>query len=147
MTGNTPAIGTGMWSFVSGPNTPVITAPSSPSATINGLIPGTYTFRWTITNGSCSSNDDVLIIINSFPTTAVAGPDQELCVVTSTTMAGNAPVTGIGQWSLVSGPNTPTITDPALNNTTITGLIPGTYIFRWTITNWSIAHQVPMMCR
>ena len=134
--GNAPVVGSGTWTMVSGPNSPVISNPASPSTTINGLVPGTYTFRWTITNGNCPpSADDVEITVAPFPTPSNAGPDQILCAANNTTLAGNIPAIGTGQWSLISGPNTPTITDPALNNTTVTGLVPGNYIFRWTITN------------
>jgi PKD repeat protein len=134
MAGNNPSVGTGTWTLVSGPNTPTFTNASQSNTPITGLTVGTYIFRWTISNGSCSSADDVQVIIASGPTPAVAGPDQELCLETSTTLAGNTPTLGTGTWTLVNGPNTPTITDPSLPNTTVTGLIVGTYTFRWTTT-------------
>jgi PKD repeat protein len=134
LAGNTATVGTGTWTFVSGPNTPVITTPSSPTSTVTGMIPGTYIFQWTIANGSCTSSSTVTIIISSGPTTANAGPNQQLCLATSTNLSANNPTVGTGQWSFVSGPNTPTITTPNSNNTSVTGLIPGTYIFRWTIS-------------
>lgn len=45
MAANSPVIGTGAWSAVSGPNTPLITTVSSPSTNITGLIPGTYILK------------------------------------------------------------------------------------------------------
>jgi hypothetical protein len=136
MAGNTPAVGTGNWSLVSGPNTPSITTPSSPTSAVSGMISGVYIFRWTITNGVCAaSTNDVQVTIYALPTVSNAGADQNLCNVTTATFAGNIPATGTGSWSLVSGPNTPTITSPSSPTSGISSMIAGTYIFRWTITN------------
>jgi PKD repeat protein len=135
MAANTPVIGAGLWSYVSGPFSYIITALASPTTTITNLIPGTYTFKWTITNGSCISSSNVTITIVAGPTAAAAGPDQNLCLAASATLAANTPVIGTGQWILIS-PATPpptfTITDPSLPTTTVTGLTVGVYIFRWT---------------
>ncbi len=127
-----PVIGTGTWTQVSGPNTATITTASSPNTTITGMIPGTYVFRWTIVNVNCTSISDVTIVIVAGPTPAVAGPNQDLCLVTSTTMAANTPVIGTGLWTLVSGPPGSVITTPVSPTTTVTGLMPGVYIFNWT---------------
>lgn len=136
MAGNTPAIGNGQWARISGPNTPTITTPSSPLTTITGLIPGTYIFQWTITNGVCpSSADNVQIVVDPIPTASAAGNDQTVCNQTSITLAGNTALIGTGTWTMISGPNTPTITNPALASTTVTGIIPGTYVFQWTVAN------------
>ncbi|HVI46268.1 MAG TPA: hypothetical protein VM802_15440, partial [Chitinophaga sp.] len=59
--------------------------------------------------------------------TANAGPDQQLCNTTTGQLAATAPPSGTGAWSQYTGPNTAGITNPALNNTTITNLAPGTY--------------------
>ena len=134
--GNSPTTGTGAWAIISGPNSPTITSPSSATSTVTGMIAGIYTFSWTITNGVCaSSTDSVEITINSIPSVANAGPDQDLCNTTSTTLAGNSPATGTGTWTLVSGPNSPTITTPSNPLSTITGMIAGVYVFTWTVTN------------
>src|SRR6266536_253415 len=137
MAGNSPIMGgTGAWSIVSGPNSPAITTPSSPSTTVTGMIPGTYIFKWKISNGTCTSSEDIVqIIVTPAPTTPDAGPDQTVCSATSITLSGNLATVGTGVWSFVSGPNTPTISNPSLPSTTATGLIPGVYIFRWTISN------------
>ncbi|MBC7423013.1 MAG: T9SS type A sorting domain-containing protein, partial [Ferruginibacter sp.] len=44
-------------------------------------------------------------------------------------------VTMTNNWTTISGPNTPTITSPASQNTTVTALVAGTYVFRNTVTN------------
>ncbi|TWV96316.1 PKD domain-containing protein [Chitinophaga pinensis] len=63
-----PATGTGTWTQASGPNTANIVNPAANNTSVTGLVAGTYTFRWTITNPPCTpSTDDVLIIINTAP--------------------------------------------------------------------------------
>jgi hypothetical protein len=61
MQGNTPIIGTGLWTKISGSGT--ITDPNNPISGVTGLAAGTIAvFRWTISNGDCpSSSDDVVI--------------------------------------------------------------------------------------
>ncbi|ASZ10867.1 DUF11 domain-containing protein [Chitinophaga pendula] len=137
LAGNTPSVGTGTWTqLAGGPNTATITNPAQANTTITGLVPGVYNFRWAINNGSCAASaDTVRITVVPQTTTANAGPDQVLCNATTATLAGNTPTNGAGAWSQLNGPNTAAITNPAQGNTPITGLIPGTYRFRWAITN------------
>ncbi|MDQ3109621.1 MAG: SBBP repeat-containing protein, partial [Bacteroidota bacterium] len=131
LAGNTPAVGNGLWTLVSG--TGVIATPSSPTSALSGLSVGSNVFRWTISNGTCpSSNDLVTINVDVNPTLANAGPDQTICS-SSSTFAGNIPVTGSGFWSLISG--TGTVTTPSSATSTVTGLSIGANVFRWTITN------------
>ncbi|WP_346320070.1 Ig-like domain-containing protein, partial [Chitinophaga sp. YIM B06452] len=64
LAGNAPTVGTGAWTKVSGPGTQVITTPSNPGTTVTGLSTGTYIFRWTISNGTCTpSTSDVTITV------------------------------------------------------------------------------------
>ena len=61
MAATTPSVGTGAWSLVSG--TATITTPSSATTTVTGIPLGTSaTLRWTITEGSCSVNDVVVLM-------------------------------------------------------------------------------------
>ena len=136
LNGNNPTVGTGTWTQTEGPGGAVITNPALRNTTVSGLVVGRYTFRWTITNGACSSNyADVTVNISTPPTTAVAGPDQSLCNTTSTTLAANTITVGKGLWSVVSGPNTPTFASAANPVTSVSNLITGTYVLRWTATN------------
>lgn len=219
-----PASGTGVWSFISGPTTPSFTNANLPTTTVSGLTVGTYTFRWTVSNGICaSSQDDVTIVISALtvagtltpnltvcaplnsgtltlsghtgniihweysvngggswttsnitsttytfndlntttqyratvkngacaneisnmatvtvqqpPSAANAGPDQTINGISSVTLAANNPTSGIGTWSQISGPNTATFTNINQHNSSVTGLLVGTYTFRWTISN------------
>ncbi|MFY9308766.1 MAG: FISUMP domain-containing protein [Bacteroidia bacterium] len=65
LAGNTPSVGSGTWSVVSG--TATITTPGSPTSGVTGLtVPGTATLRWTISNSPCTaSTDDVIITTTS----------------------------------------------------------------------------------
>ena len=133
LAGNTPQVGTGLWTLVSG--TATITSPNSPTTTVTGLTPGsTYIFVWTISSPLCNSTrDSVTINVDLLPTTANAGADQILCMSTSTTLTANTAAVGSGVWSLVSG--TATITSPTSPTSTVTGLVPGTTaVLRWTIS-------------
>lgn len=83
----------------------------------------------------CNNVISNTILVYATPATAVAGPDQNLCAATGTTMAANTPTAGTGTWTKVSGPGTPVFTNANSATTTVTGITTGTYIFRWTITN------------
>lgn len=64
LAGNTPTVGSGEWTVISG--TATITTPSSPASGVTGLVVGSATLRWTISNGSCTpSTDDVVITRNA----------------------------------------------------------------------------------
>ncbi|NCI47603.1 PKD domain-containing protein, partial [Sediminibacterium soli] len=62
LAGNTPASGSGTWTFVSGPTTPVFTNANNPTTTVNGLTTGTYRLAWNINNGACAVSQDFVDI-------------------------------------------------------------------------------------
>jgi len=131
-TATIPLIGTGTWSLISG--TGSITSFNSPSSNVFGLSLGQNIFVWRVSNGSCpSSSDTVVIQVDENPSLAEAGPDK---VVFSqiTYMAANTPVIGTGHWSVVSGKATfANENDPY---TKVSSLEPGsTNVLRWTISN------------
>ena len=134
--GNTPVVGTGTWTIVSGTGG-VISNPSDPNSVFQGAPGESYTLEWTITNGSCAPSTDQVVIsfdLNT-PTIADAGPDQNVCSPTnSTTLAANTPVIGVGEWSIVFGAGG-TLDDPSDPNTTFTGVAGTTYQLLWTISN------------
>jgi hypothetical protein len=78
LAGNTAAVGTGAWSIISGTGGTVAT-PGSPTSTFTGTAGTTYVLRWTITNGTCTSADEVSITFNtpqSAPTVSNANPSN-----------------------------------------------------------------------
>lgn len=133
---NTPTVGTGRWSQVGGAGGAIITSPTSPSTAITNLSDGQYTFRWTITNGACSSSyDDIIVFASTSPSTPNAGFDKTVCGATTVTMTANAIGVGTGYWNIISGPNAPVITTNSSPTTTVTSLTTGTYRFTWNSRN------------
>lgn len=131
LNGNTPSIGNGIWTLVSGGGT--ISNPVWPNTPVSGLPTGVNIFSWTITNGVCPpSSDTVIITVDQNPSIAQAGPDQVLCA-DSSSFAGNTPLVGTGTWSLFSGSGT--IISPNAPGSNVTGLGIGSNSFIWTISN------------
>ncbi|MBL0358927.1 MAG: hypothetical protein IPP72_19585 [Chitinophagaceae bacterium] len=65
LSANTPVVGTGSWSIVSGSGGSFV-SPSSPVSVFNGAAGTTYVLRWSITNTPCTaSTDDVTINFTS----------------------------------------------------------------------------------
>ncbi|WP_433830070.1 PKD domain-containing protein [Flavobacterium anhuiense] len=134
------AIGT--WTRISGAGNYFISDIHDPNAVFTFTYSGYYIFRWTVDANICGQAfDDINLTIGIPPNQAAAGPDQNVCNSNSVTMSGNTydSFFELGQWSVLTGsPNQPLIVNPSDPNTAITGLIAGTYTFRWTITAKSI---------
>ncbi|WP_343694339.1 gliding motility-associated C-terminal domain-containing protein [Flavobacterium sp.] len=128
---------TGQWSVLTGaPNNPTIVDPSNPNTVINGLVAGTYTFRWTITAKSvflCTGTfDDITVVVTP---TANAGADQSYCDVTSVALMANKNSTGT--WSLTSTTGNPAdvVISQSPPNSYIANatVVPGnSYVFTYT---------------
>lgn len=78
--GNTPTYGTGAWSQVSGPGTTTFSASGSGSSTATASTYGTYVYRWTISNGSCTSTTaDITVVYDAPASVPTSGGDVESC--------------------------------------------------------------------
>jgi hypothetical protein len=78
LAGNIPGVGNGLWSIVTGTGGTII-QPTVNNSSFNGTNGTTYTLRWTISNGTCMSYDDVIIsfpLLPVQPGTFVASIDQ-----------------------------------------------------------------------
>jgi gliding motility-associated-like protein len=129
--GNTPNVGTGLWTVLEG--TALVTNPALANSGITLLSPGLNRFRWTITNGGiCISDDTVSIVRDIMPSAANAGPDQQICADAGA-LAAIQPLVGTGRWSVISGGGT--IADTSLINSAISGLSVGNNVFRFTVRN------------
>jgi hypothetical protein len=135
--GNTPAIGTGLWTKISGPGTVNFSAPTSGSSTATAAAYGTYVYQWAISNGACTpSTAQVTVNYYATPTTATVGATQNLCgTLVSAALGGNTPTNGTGLWTKISGPSTVTFSAPTSGSSTATASIIGTYVYQWTISN------------
>ena len=117
-------------------------ATASSVNTITDIITNTSTsnaiIRYRITTVSpsgCTRIDSTDITIKPNPTTAAAGTDQQLCNLSSTQLNANTPVVGNGSWTMASGPSTVTFSNASLATSTVSGMVPGTYVFVWSISN------------
>jgi len=133
LAGNNPSIGTGNWTILKGTGGSFGNA-SVYNTTFSGTAETSYILRWTISNPPCSdSYDDVTIAFKSQPTTANAGTDQTVCG-TTTTLAGNNPTIGTGQWTIINGTGG-SFGNPNAYNSSFTGTTGVVYTLRWTISN------------
>lgn len=128
--------GVGIYSGTYGTN---VTGGSDPNTVGSYKYPSSI-FQWMLRQG-----DTTLVTSggggggNTAPT-ANAGIDQTITLPTNAiTLSGSGnDVDGTISsylWSLISGPNTPTITSTTSASTTVLGLIAGTYVFRLTVTD------------
>ncbi|MBC9933950.1 gliding motility-associated C-terminal domain-containing protein [Chitinophaga qingshengii] len=140
MAATAPVVGTGGWRQISGPNTAAFADTAKNNTGVTGLIAGSYTFIWTTRNGSCTAPPDTVVVtVNTPGPVANAGPDQALCNVATTTLAGNAAAPGMGTWAQIAGPNNAVIVSANQNNTALQNLVPGVYRLIWTINNGACA--------
>jgi gliding motility-associated-like protein len=125
---NTPMIGNGTWSLISG--TGSIADVTDPRTIVTNLGKGSNRFRWTIDNQGCVSFDDVEISNNLIE--AFAGYDQTNCADTAVLVANN-PAPGTGTWGLVGGSGSGQFDDPSNPFTTVRNLDRGQNTLTWTI--------------
>lgn len=126
-----PEVGLGSWTLVSGSGE--VTDINEPATTISGLGLGANVFKWTVSNGVCTSNEDeVTITVSESVSGTDAGDDQTLCS-DEATLEANTPQVGTGEWTLVSGSGV----IAELNNpvSIVSGLGVGDNVFEWTISN------------
>ncbi|WP_394801695.1 PKD domain-containing protein, partial [Rhodoflexus caldus] len=118
--------------------------PANVQTLVSGLVQGTYVFRLTATdNAGATASADVSVTVNvapNRPPVVSAGTAQSITLPTnSATLTGSAsdPDGSIAsvRWTQVSGPNTAAIATPANVQTSVSGLVQGTYVFRLTATD------------
>lgn len=136
----TPTIGTGTWTLVSGAGT--IIDVNNNSTAVSNLGVGANVFEWTVSGNGCQPNSDqVTITVSNNFVSAIAGNDNTVCG-NSTQLSANAPLTDqTGTWSSpTSGVSFTNLND---NNTTVNGLQTGDNILIWTvIDNLSLCPSV-----
>lgn len=114
---------------------PDITVTSLPY-TLPANIPGVYRltgFRYN--NGTLTGvADPNIVTVYALPTTSDAGPDQSLCGVSVTTLAGNDPGPHTGLWTVISGAGG-SFVNSVQYNTVFNGVLGVSYTLRWTISN------------
>ena len=120
---------------INGVAQPTINVTSLPY-TLPTPVPGAYKLTgFTYNNGAnIGVVDGTIVNVYTDPPVSNAGPDQSLCGVSGTVLAGNDPAPYSGLWTIVSGAGG-TLINSALNTTVFTGVLGVTYTLRWTISN------------
>ncbi len=130
------------WSEVSGPAVQLSGA-TTPSLSVSSLMSGSYVFRLTVKDnlGAAKSDEvevNVLSPINLDPIVS-AGPDRVLklpsdpATLFGTASDSDGTITSY-QWTLISG-GSYNITSSTVLRPKISELLPGTYVFKITITD------------
>ena len=136
--GNMPAVGTGNWTFVSGPGTPTISTTGAIGTIINMDNPGDYVFRWTISNGGVcpDSQADVTVTkLDDVSQAFVTNMNRTACGTNQISLTAVEPTSGEGEWSFISGPSNAVIFTQGIIGL-VDGMVnPGAYTFRWTVDN------------
>lgn len=133
--GNAVAFGeTGVWTIVSGIGT--ITDPSDPDSQISGPAGSVIVLRWTISDGTNMTSDDVAIwLYDGDAPWASAGADQVLFIPQSSAQLQGSPYTFpmTCVWTIVVGAGV--ISDPADPYASYTGAGVGQNILVWSCDN------------
>lgn len=134
------------WTQLQGPSTVSFGSPGSIKTTVSGMNkPGLYVFRLRVYDEfGARGQDDIGVTVES-STAAAPEPDPEPSDVpvsyagknqtisgTSATLDGTGSTGKIAkyEWVMINGPSQYKITSPGSAKTTVTGLVPGFYIFR-----------------
>jgi pimeloyl-ACP methyl ester carboxylesterase len=139
-------ISTYAWTKFNGPAAGAIATPTAATTNLTGLVQGAYVFRLTVTdNNGATSSDDVTVTVNAAAAVnqlpvASAGADQSITLPINTLNVTGGATDADGTissyaWTKFNGPAGGTIATPAAANTTLSGLVQGTYIFRLTVTD------------
>jgi len=123
-----PSPGVGQWEVIMGSGT--IADPDDPKSAVSSLSKGDNVFRWTVSNGICTSSDEIRVI-NNEPSVPYPGADEEVCY-NYVQLKAEAPLFGTGLWTIDEGGGN--FDDPTLPTATITNLKPGDNVLKWTIT-------------
>ncbi|RAW00416.1 PKD domain-containing protein [Pseudochryseolinea flava] len=127
------------WSVVSGPGSSTIDQTWKARVSVNNLAEGVHEFKLTVGDNEGATAFDIVkvtVMPNEAPT-ANAGNDQTITLPTSSAL-----LKGIGEdtgtiesyeWTLVSGPNEPTFSTQGSAEVTVTNLVAGTYVFKFSV--------------
>lgn len=135
------------WALQSPTTSVAIKNPDSPVTTVSGLTVGAFTFDLTVTDDkNATGKASVTITVTrpeNKPPVANAGNDFEVIISpTNNGAALNGSLSFDPEglplkyfWETLAGPNAPFIEKPVEPVTMVRGLIPGTYVFKITVTD------------
>ncbi len=122
-------IGTGSWSV--GTGSAIFANDLNPKTQVTGLAQGDNIFIWSVTNGLCTLQDEVLIV-NNRPSEPYAGLDYEEVCSNTFQLKAATPDYGNGYWTFLEGGGN--ISDYTNPRAVITTLNNGKNRLRWTLT-------------
>lgn len=133
----------GEWSLVNGPSNPSIVSRYANITVVNNLLPGIYTFRWTVFGTCVSGISDVTITVpsaNEYVSSAyISSGNQVFCDTSlhNAVFVGNSPQNSNETVNWTQATNlTATIENPTSTSTVIRDLDGvGPYTFRYQIVN------------
>jgi hypothetical protein len=120
---------------IDGTAQPDVTVTSLPFS-LPATVPGVYRLTGFRFNGGTGTGvvDANTVTVYQLPVPSGAGPDQSLCGLSTTTLAGNDPGFCSGLWTVVSGAGG-SFENSVLYNTVFNGVLGVSYTLRWTISN------------
>ena len=132
--GNTPAVGNGYWTKITGNG--IIADTNLSNTTFADFGYGITLVSWNIENGVCPVESDTISINNFSDSASInAGFDIIICDTSSTILNSVKPEIGSYYWN--SPLNGASISDTGITNPTVTGLEVGDYEFVWSVINGS----------
>ena len=124
-------IGVGKWTLSTGA-TGVFDDTTDEGTTITGLSStNPNTLKWSVTKGTCTDEDEVIITNHKFKITA--GDNKKVCK-NSAQLDGDLPGLGNGIWTSDDEP-TPTFDVDTEPDTYVRNLNPGLNTLKWTVTS------------
>jgi hypothetical protein len=130
LTANTPTVGTGKWTVISGSGS--FTNDTDPNTTVSNLGLGLNSFRWTISNSPCFPTSDDVNVLRLNPVIANAGVDQTICQDTALLVGNDPNDEGIStSWTQITG--TGSIFNAQATQTQVAGLAAGINRFVYSI--------------
>jgi hypothetical protein len=129
-----------VWTKVSGPAQGTIADNNAARTTVSGLTPGVYTFRLSVTDNNGATTTDEVVITVKDATFAIAKAGRDTTVYKNQTQPDNVVLSGKAsmggtsyQWTQISGPGASQITDATAQETSVSDLEEGTYLFKLTV--------------
>ncbi|MDI6034597.1 gliding motility-associated C-terminal domain-containing protein [Flavobacterium sp. LB2P84] len=114
--GNTPIVGSGVWSLKSGPGLVNFSVANSGTSTATVNVEGIYVFTWTISNGICPSSTADITVEFHVPPLTPTGASQTVCatspIQTLTATATVASGESVVWYDALTGGNV--VPDPSL---------------------------------
>ncbi|MEZ5172890.1 MAG: hypothetical protein R2850_05135, partial [Bacteroidia bacterium] len=125
--GNTPAIGEGAWSLISG--NAVFEDASDPATLATGLPVGETILVWEFFENAILQSSDTVVITRFAPPVLSAGNDQLVC--TDSTRLEATLSEGTGTWQLIEG--TATIDEANNPQSDLLDMLPGQLVLVWSV--------------